>query len=152
MKPDEFIAAIAPAAQSAQKRTGVPASVTIAQGADESGWGNHTPGNAVFGIKADKNWRGLRQRLSTKEEVHGRDVRVLADFRAYSSWSGSVEDHADFLKKNPRYVEAFKHSDDGIAFAKAIAADGYATDDEYAAKLVSIIHTHNLLAYDKSVA
>jgi len=152
MKPAEFIEALTPGAQAAQRYTGVPASVTIAQGALESGWGSHTPGNAIFGIKADSSWRGKRQMLGTNEVIHGRTVRVRAAFRAYSSWAASVEDHADFIKKNPRYAPAFKHTDDGIAFAQAIADAGYATDPDYARDLVLIIHAHNLLKLDKPEA
>lgn len=147
MTPAEFVAAIAPAAQASMRRTGVPASVTVAQAALESSWGKRAPGMNLFGIKADASWRGPVTSQVTHEVVGGKTITITANFRAYSDWQGSIDDHAAFLTGNPRYRPAFACKT-GADFAKAIAAAGYATDPLYADKLISIMSARNLTALD----
>src|SRR5690242_1564649 len=93
-----FIQTLAPMAQREQKRTGLLSSVTMAQGALESAFGTHAPGNNLFGIK------GTGQELNTREYVNGHFVSVVAGFRTYDSWAGSVIDHTDFLRRYVRYA------------------------------------------------
>ncbi|MDN7558235.1 glycoside hydrolase family 73 protein [Burkholderia orbicola] len=145
--PAGFIAAIAPAAQACAKRTGVPASVTVAQAALESSWGKRAPGMNLFGIKADASWRGPVTTQSTHEVVNGETITITARFRAYSDWQGSIDDHAAFLTGNPRYRPAFAFKD-GPSFARAIARAGYATDPLYADKLIAIMSTRGVGALD----
>lgn len=145
--PAGFIAAIAPAAQACAKRTGVPASVTVAQAALESSWGRRAPGMNLFGIKADASWRGPVTPQVTHEVVNGETVTITARFRAYDTWQGSIDDHAAFLTGNPRYRPAFAFKD-GPSFARAIAKAGYATDPLYADKLIAIMSTRGLGALD----
>ncbi|WP_349252919.1 glycoside hydrolase family 73 protein [Burkholderia cenocepacia] len=145
--PAGFVAAIAPAAQACAKRTGVPASVTVAQAALESSWGKRAPGMNLFGIKADASWRGPVTSVVTHEVVDGQSVQIVARFRAYSDWQGSIDDHAAFLTGNPRYRPAFAFKD-GPSFARAIAKAGYATDPLYADKLIAIMSTRGLGALD----
>ncbi len=145
--PAGFVAAIAPAAQACAKRTGVPASVTVAQAALESSWGKHAPGMNLFGIKADSSWRGPVTSQVTHEVVNGETITITARFRAYSDWQGSIDDHAAFLTGNPRYRPAFAFKD-GPNFARAIAKAGYATDPLYADKLIAIMSTRGLGALD----
>jgi len=147
MTPAEFIAAIKGASQVCARRTGVRASVTIAQAALESAWGSRAPGFNLFGIKADASWSGAVTQQVTHEVVGGRSVVITARFRAYPDWQGSIDDHAAFLRHNPRYAPAFA-SKDGLEFADAIARCGYATDPDYARKLKSIITVHGLMALD----
>lgn len=149
MTPEDFIDAISSAAQTVMKTTRVPASVSIAQGALESGWGQHAPGFNLFGIKADASWKGPFTAQATKEYVDGKTVITQARFRAYPDWLGSIEDHARFLVENPRYQPAFEHADDGEGFACELAKCGYATDPNYAQKLTWIINEHELMKYDK---
>lgn len=110
-----------------EKRTGVPALVTLAQAAIESGWGKSAPGNMFFGVKADSSWTGARQYLWTTEFINGAYQKVQAWFRAYPSPLESFMDHGDFLRRNSRYKPAFQ-TNDPYAFAKAVANAGYATD------------------------
>ncbi|MBR8409838.1 glucosaminidase domain-containing protein [Burkholderia cenocepacia] len=145
--PAGFVAAIAPAAQACAKRTGVPASVTVAQAALESSWGRRAPGMNLFGIKADASWRGPVTSQITHEVVNGETISITARFRAYSDWEGSIDDHAAFLTGNPRYRPAFAFKD-GPNFARAIAKAGYATDPLYADKLIAIMSTRGLGALD----
>lgn len=145
--PAGFIAAIAPAAQACAKRTGVPASVTVAQAALESSWGRRAPGMNLFGIKADASWHGPVTSQGTHEVVNGETITITARFRAYDTWQGSIDDHAAFLTGNPRYRAAFEFKD-GPSFARAIAKAGYATDPLYADKLIAIMSTRGLGALD----
>ena len=148
-KQTEFIASIAPGAQQAQRDTGVYASVSIAQAVLESGWGKSAPGNNLFGIKADKSWKGAFKSFFTDEFEGGKKMRKEQRFRAYTTRADSIKDHADFLLRNPRYAGAFK-TRTGLDFATAIAAAGYATDPDYAAKLSQLITDYKLMEYDNA--
>ncbi|CAG9245768.1 LYZ2 domain-containing protein [Burkholderia diffusa] len=145
--PAAFIEAIAPAARDCMRRTRVPASVTVAQAALESNWGKRTPGFNLFGIKADTLWHGPTTADVTHEVVHGQRITITAHFRAYDDWQGSIDDHAAFLAGNPRYAPAFACKS-GPDFAKAIAKAGYATDPQYADKLIAIMTAHRLMELD----
>lgn len=150
MKPEDFIAQIGPPAKKSMADTQIPASFTIAQAALESAWGSKAPGFNLFGVKADRSWQGAVVNVPTHEfDPHGNRISTTAEFRAYPSWLASIQDHARFLdpKINPRYLSAYQHKD-GIGFAQAIAAAGYATDPEYADKLASIIRYHHLQEWD----
>jgi flagellar rod assembly protein/muramidase FlgJ len=147
MTPQAFIDVISPAARTSAVTSKIPASFTVAESALESGWGAHAPGMNLFGIKADPSWHGPIVTVPTNEYVDGKEVVVTASFRAYPTWLASIEDHATFLTTNPRYAPAFAYAS-GALFAQAIAAAGYATDPNYAAKIISIIKTHDLSALD----
>ena len=151
MKPDDFIAAVAPAAQQSMAVTGIPASFTIAEGALESGWGSSqlvAQGKNIFGVKADASWHGDTLTMQTREFLHGDWVMVPALWRKYDDWLGCIEDHARFLLDNRRYQDAFQHTTDGEAFTLAVAQAGYATDPAYASKIISIMRAHDLHTFD----
>lgn len=147
MTPDDFIAAIGPAARELAVTTKIPASFTTGQAALESAWGKAAIQNNLFGIKADASWHGPTASRVTHEFVNGQRVTITAKFRAYPSWLASLQDHAAFLLTNPRYKPAFAHTD-GPGFARAIAACGYATDPDYAQKIIEIINAHGLQSLD----
>lgn len=150
MKPAAFIALVAPAAQVSAAASGVPASFTVAQAALESGWGESQlarEARNLFGIKADKGWQGEVWTRNTREYLRGAWVMVPARWRKYADWQGSMDDHAAFLRGNRRYKLCFAHQD-GEAFARAVAAAGYATDPDYADKLVAVMRRHRLSRLD----
>lgn len=147
MPPSAFLGMLAGAAQECQRRTGIPASITLAQAALESSWGERAIGNNLFGIKADKSWTGPTVSFATTEHLGGKDVGLVDKFRRYSSWLESMVDHAQFLLKNPRYAACFKETT-GAGWATALQAARYATDADYAKKLQSIIRDRNLAFYD----
>ena len=150
MNPSEFIMRLTTAAVVSAKSTGVPASITIAQAALESAWGESglaKTGNNLFGIKADSLWRGQTLTMNTKEFIKGQWVVVPALWRKYPSWQASIDDHAAFLKRNPRYKACFLCTT-APAFARALMQAGYATDPEYANKLISVMDEHQLQALD----
>lgn len=148
MPPSAFIGMLAQAAQDCQRKTGIPASITLAQAALESSWGERAIGNNLFGIKADKSWPGPTVTFGTHEHLNGKDVAMPDKFRRYASYAESMVDHAQFLLKNPRYAACFKEMT-GTGWARALQAAGYATDPDYAKKLIDIMRGRNLAFYDE---
>lgn len=149
MTPADFIHTMLAGALASQAANQVPAGLSIAQAADETGWLKTTPpGNNLFGIKADAAWKGAVVMVPTHEVVHGVRVAVTCAFRAYPDFAASIVDHGVFLRANPRYAAAFSCTD-SRAFARAMAAAGYATDPDYAQKIGEIIDAHQLQQYDR---
>jgi LysM repeat protein len=148
----QFIEASAVGAQDAQRRLRIPASVTIAQAIHESYWGSSKlarNANNFFGIKA-RNGEGSAGTywMDAWEVVNGEDVIVPEPFRKYASPDESFYDHGMFFLRNSRYHGAFRYSDNPRAFARAVADAGYATDPDYAPKLIRIMDQYNLYQYD----
>lgn len=148
MPPSAFIAMLVPAAQACQRGSGIPASFTLAQAALESGWGARAPGNNLFGIKADKVWKGPTVDVPTHEVINGKRVAIVDKFRAYPSMGDSIADRAEFFRKNPRYKACFKETT-GEGWARAVAAAGYATDPKYAETLIAVMRGRNMAKYDQ---
>lgn len=151
MKPADFIAAIAPAAQACQRASGIPASFTIAQAALESSWGGSQlarSGFNLFGVKADESWHGAITMMDTKEFEHGKPVMVPAKWRCYRTWGECLADRAEFFRKNHHYAACFKETT-GHGWARAVAAAGYATDPDYAEKLIAVIDGRRLTQFDQ---
>jgi flagellum-specific peptidoglycan hydrolase FlgJ len=149
-----FIAKIANAAQVSMLATGVPASFTVAEGALESSWGTSglvEDAMNIFGVKADPSWTGPVFDMRTREFVNGRWIIEDAKWRKYTTWLECLNDHADFFHKNERYSSCFQYKT-GAAFARAVQAAGYATDPDYADKIIEIINAHYLSALDTSPA
>lgn len=125
------------AAKRAASTYGVNAIGLMAQAAIETGWGDHTPGNMWFGIKATNSWKGKKQLLWTTEYIDGEKTRVRRWFRAYDTADASFADYAQLISRRPRYAAAMQYPDyeQTEAYVQAVAAAGYATDPNYAAKL-----------------
>ena len=143
--PEEFIRKMRPYAEKAAKELGVPASILLAQSALETGWGNkviqHGNGESshnLFGIKADKRWDGPYVNVSSLEYVNGEAKREYSNFKVYDSYQHSFEDYVNFIKSNDRYQTALKHSANGETYIKALQEAGYATDPQYAKKVIEI--------------
>ncbi|MDI1239462.1 MAG: flagellar assembly peptidoglycan hydrolase FlgJ [Polaromonas sp.] len=142
---EQFVSRMLPAAQRASDATGVPAQLIMAQAALESGWGRReiraedgqTSYN-VFGIKADKSWRGPVVETMTTEYVNGVAQKGRASFRAYGSYDEAFSDYARFLVTNPRYANVLSTQDPAEA-AHGLQRAGYATDPQYGGKLVRIM-------------
>lgn len=147
MPPTAFIAAILAGAQECQRLHGIPTSITIAQAALETGWGKVVVGNNLFGIKADKSWKGPTVTFQTTEEIKGKRVGMPDVFRAYDSWADAVMDRGLFLKQNKRYAGCFKLKT-GPEWADALQAAGYATDSNYAKSLKAVMRGRDMAQYD----
>lgn len=98
-------------------------------------------------MKADAAWQGEVLTLDTREFLNGAWVVQSARWRKYADWQGSLDDHAAFLLRNPRYAPCFECRT-GEAFAHAVAQAGYATDPDYATKLVAIMRGRGLRGLD----
>ncbi len=121
-------------------RTGVPASITLAQGILETGGGQSdlaSQANNHFGIKCKSEWTG-------ETMLHDDDAKGEC-FRKYPSVEASFQDHSDFLKNRPNYAFLFKlDPTDYEGWAKGLRKAGYATNPAYATKLLRIIIDNNL--------
>ena len=142
---EQFVTRMLPAAQRASQETGVPAQLIMAQAALESGWGRReirtqdgSTSYNVFGIKADKSWKGPVAETATTEYVNGVAQKTRAAFRAYGSYEEAFSDYAKFLVTNPRYSNVLATRDPAEA-AHGLQRAGYATDPEYGGKLVRIM-------------
>lgn len=138
MTKQEFYNTYYPYALAMERDYNVPALVALAQSALETGYGKSTPGNMMFGIKANSSWNGDKQLLWTTEYVDGVFQKIQSWFRKYPTPQESFNDYAQFLKNNKRYSNAFNYSDPYL-FAEEVAKAGYATDPSYYSKLKTII-------------
>ena len=125
-------------------RSGVPASITLAQGILESRSGLSAlaaEGNNHFGIKCHKDWKGRTMRVD--------DDRKGECFRVYDSAEDSFRDHSDFLRYWDRYKFLFDFdTKDYESWAYGLKKAGYATDPSYPEKLIKIIEENGLSKYD----
>lgn len=145
-----FLATYAPAAIKEQERSGVPASLSLAQLIQESGWdlsGLARKAKNLFGIKADKSWDGEVYYSPTTEYVNGQRVTVVAGFRQYDSYEESFADHTKFFQDNRRYKNLLTMSDP-YEMATELERVGYATDPNYAESLIGLIKSNDLTQYD----
>lgn len=125
-------------------RSGVPASITLAQGMLESGNGLSElalKGNNHFGIKCHNNWNGAR--------IYHDDDAKGECFRKYTDPEFSYRDHSDFLRYRDRYKFLFDlEITDYEGWAHGLKKAGYATDPSYPTKLIKLIETYQLYEYD----
>lgn len=150
MRPSDFILKLLPAAQACERASGIPTSFTLAQAALESAWGTSTlfnRGMNIFGVKADKSWHGPTQVILTKEFRAGKMVKEPALWRVYSSYEECLLNRVTFFRTNPRYDKCWDETT-GEGWAKAVAKAGYATDPDYAKKLIAIMRGRNMSQYD----
>jgi lysozyme len=147
-----FINQIAPGALAAQQRFGVPASVTIAQAIDESGWGTSQLAASdynLFGIKGSGPAGSVT--LPTQEFENGQWVTIYAQFRVYHNVSESISDHAELLATSGYYTRAMADRAVPDAFANDLTGV-YATDPDYGANLIALMRLYNLYRFDSPTA
>lgn len=144
---EEYIQKYYKLAISEMERSGIPASIILAQGCWESQNGNSilaTEGNNHFGIKCKNDWKG-------KRIYHDDDARQEC-FRKYEHAEASYIDHTNFLMSGTRYSALFQlDPKDYIAWAYGLKKAGYATDPIYAERLIKIIEDFKLNVYDEYV-
>ncbi|MDZ7738573.1 MAG: glucosaminidase domain-containing protein [Bacteroidales bacterium] len=130
---------------SEMRRTGVPASITLAQGIIESDYGRSRlarEANNHFGIKCHNGWKGRK--------IYHDDDRRNECFRSYKQVSESYYDHSDFLRQGSRYSFLFDlKPDDYKGWARGLKSAGYATNPRYARMLIDMISENNLHIYDQ---
>lgn len=144
-----FFRELIPYAQEMQRKTGIPASVALAQAALESGFGKSLlakEGKNLFGIKAGRSWKGKKLTLPTTEYYQGKPVRVMAKWRKYDSYLDAFLDLAR-VYYNGLYDDALPYRRDPREFIHR-AGKVYATDPQYADKVIALIERYNLDKYD----
>lgn len=148
----QFIDKLAPLAIEDMRKTGVPASLTIAQAILESADGNSTlaqQANNLFGMKGKGPAGSVR--LPTKEYKNGEWITIHAEFRKYHNWSESVSDHSNLFINGVSWNRDLYRGVigvDGITAAREVAKAGYATDPDYDKKLIKLITENQLVRFD----
>ncbi|MEM6966187.1 MAG: glucosaminidase domain-containing protein [Bacteroidota bacterium] len=131
-------------------RSGIPASITLAQGILESSWGKGAlarKANNHFGIKCKRYWNGSTFYIEDDDYKDGKLMKSC--FRAYDDAEESYVDHTNFLMDNARYQKLFTYErTDYKRWAHGLKKCGYATDKRYAYKLISSIKKYRLDKYD----
>ena len=132
-------------------RSGIPASITLAQGLHESGVGSSDLAifaNNHFGIKCKSYWKG--QTYNHKDDDLDENGNLIKScFRSYESVIDSYVDHSNFLTQSAHYAELFNYDKtDYKRWAFGLKNCGYATDTQYAFKLIDKIEKYQLYIYD----
>lgn len=126
---------------SEMKRTGIPASIKMAQATLESGYGGSElakKANNHFGIKCHKDWTG---------ETYTKDGNC---YRKYKTVQACFIEHSNFIRDRKHYAHLFKLKiTDYKGWANGLHKAGYATDPQYASKLIGIIERYKLYEWDK---
>lgn len=128
-------------AVSERLRTGIPASIKLAQGILESGYGSSTlatKANNHFGIKCGSGWSGKTMQYKG------------SCYRVFKSGTDAYKEHSNFLTGSKRYESLFKlKRTDYKGWARGLRQAGYATNPKYPAKLIDLIERYKLYTYDK---
>lgn len=122
-------------------RTGIPASIKLAQGILESGYGSShlaKKANNHFGIKCGMGWSGKTMQYKG------------SCYRVFSNGMDAYKEHSNFLTRSDRYKDLFKlKRSDYKGWAKGLRKAGYATNPNYPAKLIELVERYKLYNYDK---
>lgn len=142
-----YIKTFSEVAQLEMEAYGIPASITLAQGLLESGYGKGELArktNNHFGIKCHTGWQG-------DYDFHDDDAKGEC-FRKYNHPMYSYRDHSIFLSTRSRYAFLFDYkTTDYKSWARGLRKAGYATDKKYPQKLIYLIEKHELYQYDGNV-
>ncbi|MBU2977928.1 flagellar assembly peptidoglycan hydrolase FlgJ [Alteromonas sp. C1M14] len=152
--PQAFVEALYPYAQKAADTLGTDAKAIIAQAAVETGWGRYVihdgAGNStnnLFGIKADTRWQGEQAVVDTIEFDQGVPERRKAAFRQYPTLESGLADYVNFVQSQPRYQQAIAAKDDTQQYFQALQQAGYATDPQYAEKVMAVYRSETVQGY-----
>ena len=142
---ETFIKHLWPTAKFAAKMIGASPEILLAQAALETNWGKkilpHNPSTSsynLFNIKADGNWSNKTTTMNSLEQRNGVLVKEKSSFRSYESFKDSFLDYIHLLQQNSRYSDAVQKAPDPHKFIHALQDAGYATDSNYADKILKI--------------
>ncbi len=151
---NEFIELASKLALDSWERTGMAASLQVAQSILETGWGRNVPVDKYSG-QVSYNLFGIKGKgpkgsviINTREVYNGISYYIDAEFKAYNNIEESWADHKKLLIESSRYEPFRQVMYDSIQGAWALKRSGYATDPEYATKLIRIIDQYNLKSLD----
>lgn len=128
-----FAKSVWPQITQAAQALGVPPVAVLAQTALETGWGAAAPGNNIFGVKASGGESGTMR--ATHEVIDGVLTPQTASFRNYSDLADSISDYVGLIQSG---FSAATGQSTVAGFAQALQSGGYATDTNYASKIVNI--------------
>lgn len=144
--PQDFVDKLWSFAQNTAKKVGLNPAVMVAQSALETGWGQHVIKDQngqssfnLFNVKAHRNWDGDKAAKSTLEFENGVAVKKVEPFRVYNSVQESFDDFVQFLNSNGRYEDALQSAPNPEQFLQKLQQAGYATDPNYADKIIGIL-------------
>lgn len=142
----DFIRQVLPSARQAARQLGLEPLALVAQAALETGWGQKLfkgkegqSSHNLFGIKAGSQWDGQVAVVDTLEYRGGLAQKEKARFRVYQDFATSMQDYVNLLKNQPRYQDAVAVSHDTPAYFRQLQAAGYATDPNYAEKILGVL-------------
>lgn len=151
LSPEQYIAKYKDIAIAEMHRTGIPASITLAQGYLESGCGNSTLATKAsnhFGIKCHSDWKGKEYYIEDDDYDENGNLKKSC-FRVYENPEESYHDHSEFLTGRSRYAFLFElRTTDYKGWARGLKKAGYATNPKYADLLINIIERYELYEYD----
>lgn len=150
MTPEQFINYIGDACGRICPVYNLPASVCIAQAALESGWGKYVIGHYnYFGRKAVSTDSDYVVK-TTSEYIDGEYVTIEDKFKSYTSLEDAIEDWCILMREEPVYQDAVNDWDNSFDLTTFVTemASHYATDPDYANKILSTINANDLTAYD----
>jgi len=149
--PIEFVKTLWPLAEKVAHVLGVDPKILLAQAALETGWGQHIcqskegePSYNLFNIKADSSWKKAFLENQTVEYEEGQPVQHIEPFRQYKNFEESFQDYVNFIASNPRYEKALEKAHEPESYILALQEAGYATDPDYAEKILEIYHGEQL--------
>lgn len=152
--PQAFVESLYPLAKDAAAELGVAPEALVAQAAVETGWGQHVihdsqgvSSNNLFGIKANSQWDGEANTVETLEFNGTVAAKQKASFRAYDSLASGFSDYVSFVRDQSRYAEAVNKAQDSQAYFESLQKAGYATDPEYANKVMAVLNSNAFQSY-----
>ena len=137
-------------AVSEMDRSGIPASIILAQGILESNNGNSRlarNSNNHFGIKCKSYWTGDKY-YHYDDDFDQNGKLIQSCFRSYNSVKDSYKDHSNFLLQSTRYANLFLLDKNYKKWSHGLKRSGYATDPKYAEKLIKVIERNKLYEFD----
>lgn len=150
MTPEEFIEYIGNRAGMVCADYNLPASVCIAQAAIESGWGRYCIGAFNF---FGRKWGGWGEYVEKPTKEYDQAIGYydeIAKFQSYDTLDDAIRDWCVLMTEEPAYSDALNtwHNTWSVEeFVKAMASV-YATDPDYANKIMATIRANNLMRFD----
>ncbi|KTD36814.1 muramidase, peptidoglycan hydrolase FlgJ [Legionella nautarum] len=147
---DDFVRSAWPYAREAASVLGLDPKILLAQAALETGWGHYiakdadgSSSNNLFNIKASNNTTDAVQ-IKTTEYIANTPIKVNASFRKYPSIENSFNDYVSLIKESGRYEDALANTKSPERYVDELYRAGYATDPQYASKILAIYHGDEL--------
>ncbi|ASQ45586.1 flagellar assembly peptidoglycan hydrolase FlgJ [Legionella clemsonensis] len=147
---DEFVKSIWPYARQAANLLGLDPKILMAQAALETGWGQFvtrdsdgSSSNNLFNIKATSSSED-KVETKTTEYIADTPIKMNASFRKYPSIAHSFNDYVALIQGNSRYEAALANTNDAQRYVDELHRAGYATDPNYASKIMAIYHGDEL--------